>query len=718
MSRPCENSVNFQGQPELAPSGVKRRTRTSAAMIGLALSMGATSLVLPRQSDGAVAAEPQVTEDTVATLPDASAASLPSGIGSTIATAPTAVRFTEHKVREGETLQRLAVQYRVSVLDIVNANRLPLDAVLEVGQTIQIPVHSGSSLNLPQTGSIGSTHESTRESSQLVASSDLSQVPDVSNANIASTANAQVRTDRDSALDRLRQQRDRLKDSLAELRVEESNSAVHSSSVSQPASVALATPAQNKPEEAPVATEVPSVPAQPLVVASSPLPVASPVPEVTPAEAAESQALVAHASTGEGQEQFNKLPSTTVPTTQQSTYRVNPGDTIAAIARAHNIPQSLLINANRISDPNVIFVGQVLTLPSTQPTANFIAPAPAPVQVATADTSTIPVSLPVPQASPAVPVTLPGQGGVASPSTTAFLPSANGQSTTGSATSTASGFNPYVENLLSEVKELRHRNQSSQAVAQPAVEAQTQSVADTASRPAALQTVPASSNAIVTTGSSARNPHLTSANATQTVATIPVSAPIVAPTTTAQPAASPVARAAQPDLVATATLGSENYAPLLQPVTGRLVSPDLPPLPGADSFLPNGSGIFNGYIWPAQGMLTSGYGWRWGRMHQGIDIAADIGTPIHAAADGVVEYAGWNSGGYGNMVEIRHADGSMTRYAHMNAILVQTGQRVSQGEQIGEMGSTGYSTGPHLHFEVHLADQGTVNPMAYLPADR
>jgi murein DD-endopeptidase MepM/ murein hydrolase activator NlpD len=81
-----------------------------------------------------------------------------------------------------------------------------------------------------------------------------------------------------------------------------------------------------------------------------------------------------------------------------------------------------------------------------------------------------------------------------------------------------------------------------------------------------------------------------------------------------------------------------------------------------------------------------------------------------------VQFAGWNSGGYGNMVEVRHSDGSMTRYAHMNAIYVQEGQQVGQADQIGEMGSTGYSTGPHLHFEVHPNGGDAVNPIAYLPA--
>ncbi|MBD2044002.1 M23 family metallopeptidase [Microcoleus sp. FACHB-672] len=139
---------------------------------------------------------------------------------------------------------------------------------------------------------------------------------------------------------------------------------------------------------------------------------------------------------------------------------------------------------------------------------------------------------------------------------------------------------------------------------------------------------------------------------------------------------------------------------------------ELPPLSAPDTYLPNSP--VQGYIWPAQGQLSSGYGWRWGRMHNGIDIAGPIGTPILAAATGVVTYAAWDEGGYGNLVEIQHPDGSITRYAHNDRIWVRAGQRVQQGQQISEMGSTGYSTGPHLHFELRVAGQGAVDPMAYL----
>lgn len=144
----------------------------------------------------------------------------------------------------------------------------------------------------------------------------------------------------------------------------------------------------------------------------------------------------------------------------------------------------------------------------------------------------------------------------------------------------------------------------------------------------------------------------------------------------------------------------------------------IPPLAAAPTYLPTPTQMQRGFIWPAQGTLTSGYGMRWGRLHKGIDIASAIGTPILAAASGVVTYAGWNRGGYGNLVEIEHPDGSLTRYAHNQRILVRTGQQVKQGQQIAYMGNTGYSTGPHLHFEIHPPNRGAVDPMAYLSRDR
>jgi murein DD-endopeptidase MepM/ murein hydrolase activator NlpD len=111
---------------------------------------------------------------------------------------------------------------------------------------------------------------------------------------------------------------------------------------------------------------------------------------------------------------------------------------------------------------------------------------------------------------------------------------------------------------------------------------------------------------------------------------------------------------------------------------------------------------------------TSGFGPRWGRMHEGVDMAAPVGTPIYAPADGVVIFAGWQSG-YGRLIKIQHEFGIETRYGHLNAIRVEVGQRVSRGERIGDMGNSGRSTGPHLHYEIRVGGE-PLNPMIYIGA--
>ena len=117
--------------------------------------------------------------------------------------------------------------------------------------------------------------------------------------------------------------------------------------------------------------------------------------------------------------------------------------------------------------------------------------------------------------------------------------------------------------------------------------------------------------------------------------------------------------------------------------------------------------------WPCQGRLTSGFGPRWGTIHQGIDIANAAGTPIYAAGDGEVFYAQWNSGGYGYQVRIDHGGGIVTTYAHCSSVVASPGQRVTRGTLIAYMGTTGNSTGNHCHFEVRVNGVAT-NPMGWL----
>jgi murein DD-endopeptidase MepM/ murein hydrolase activator NlpD len=611
--------------------GARRKHRTSAAMLGLALSMGTSGLMVPRQDERATAAEP--------TAPDLQ-------ISETSQSVSKRDSF-EHVVREGETLLSLSRQYRVAVEAIASANGLKTSSTLAVGQVVKVP---DSSLQATTTPNESIPEKIQSQSGTLVASSEL-QRAQIANA---STAVDSATAQRNEALARLRQERSRLMDRLANLPESESTQLT---AVPEPvADVQVpAEPDASEVSDNSIAKEptwlrpvqpreatAQSAPVQPVLVQ----PTAEAAPSVTlPNRTADSRPVTAPVAP-------SVAPVVSAPRVaaaglnQFSTYRVNLGDTVASIARAHNVTPSLLVSTNRLIDPNVIFVGQTLRIPD----APSVGGADSPVALSRAFRES--------NASEAS----------RAPS---FQPTALRSTNVGAGGN--SGENPYVQNLLSEVRALREQRFSrSQAESQPAA---------APVRIARVNPPPAPSSDSVRIRVTEARPESSRSNA---------------------------------QVLAVAPAGSESYSPLLRPSNGTVVSPDVPPLPGGDNYLPEGSSS-NGYLWPARGVLTSGYGWRWGRMHSGIDIAADVGTPIYSVADGVVEYADWNSGGYGNLVEIRHPDGSLTRYAHLDSIGVRQGERVKQGQQIAEMGSTGYSTGPHLHFEIHLANQGSVNPMSYLP---
>jgi murein DD-endopeptidase MepM/ murein hydrolase activator NlpD len=127
---------------------------------------------------------------------------------------------------------------------------------------------------------------------------------------------------------------------------------------------------------------------------------------------------------------------------------------------------------------------------------------------------------------------------------------------------------------------------------------------------------------------------------------------------------------------------------------------------------PTGAASAAGFVWPVHGIFTSGFGWRWGRMHEGIDLAVGNGTSVVASASGTVIVAGW-MGGYGNLVVVDHGNGLATAYGHNTSVTVGVGQSVAQGQLIAYSGNTGHSTGPHVHFEVRV--NGTpVDPLGYL----
>lgn len=124
------------------------------------------------------------------------------------------------------------------------------------------------------------------------------------------------------------------------------------------------------------------------------------------------------------------------------------------------------------------------------------------------------------------------------------------------------------------------------------------------------------------------------------------------------------------------------------------------------------------YVWPLHGRITSYFGRRslglgTSNFHRGIDVAAPSGTPVHAARSGTVVFSGWSTSGYGYLIRIRHMGGDETWYGHFSTLLTSVGDHVSQGQAIGLVGSTGISTGPHLHFELHEAGSA-VDPIGYL----
>jgi murein DD-endopeptidase MepM/ murein hydrolase activator NlpD len=431
-----------------------------------------------------------------------------------------------------------------------------------------------------------------------------------------------------------------------------------------------------------------------------------------------------------------------------STYAVRPGDTLASIARRHQVSLQELARLNGIANPNLIFVSQRLTLPAGAAAGSYLG-----TPALGADPSVAVASRSLVDLVPALPTGNP-QNTLAP--TGSLVPGVVPETQQPGLSPQGSSFSPHIQSLLGEIHALQAKYRTGQdtlgmaspvqagvVVAEPTsggTEVRSDRLGSDRPSPTVpqapvalmpvvsnpgVQTIEPQMIPVVPAPTAAPEVALLSVNERvnpefqrQGMAIAPEAIGVFDPIQSAGPRVNePVAPIAQPltpeqQLVAAAPLGSENYEPLVQSLLGQQVSPQLPPL-SVDPYLPKG--VAQGYIWPAQGTLTSGFGWRWGRMHKGVDIAAGVGTPIVAAASGVVTYAGWNSGGYGNLVEVQHADGSTTLYAHNNRILVSEGQRVQQGQQIAEMGSTGYSTGPHLHFEIHPSGQGAVNPMAYLP---
>ncbi|WP_341739317.1 peptidoglycan DD-metalloendopeptidase family protein [Microcoleus sp. CAWBG640] len=770
----------------------------SLATLGLAISVGASGILLPRTGDSARASELAPTPEPTAEVQPASANEIPTSVGDTspVASAAQPDKQVAVKVQPGQTLWELSQDYAVAPNALATANGIKSETLLQVGQKLTIP---SADVVAPQQN-VGNTPDAAAEETSQVnpeqkldltgsepASSPVVQSGEQSTATIplgtpTPEPNSSFVPNPNGAIESLKKQENRTT-AVGQTQLESEGGTSSSTS----SAVSLQSPAP---------TQASSTSATPTGIPNSGFAQSSSIEQSLVTPSLPSAVVVAPANT------------TSAPT--DVLYRVRPGDTLDAIASSQGVSAQDLIAVNKLGNPNLLNVNQRLKIPkagSNNPAVQASVSIQASNSTSVFSAASVPASLNPSSSTPEIPgagvtvsaptvpmvsplANLEGLNNISAPMVpqinnipltqvsqtisdpgklelqgepkftgavdTSALPmpatasstlnaasaqpanwtpvvSTQGLATDGASvlpdssaatTPSAEALNPYAERLRAEVVRLREEYRAERNSIGP------NSVALAPTQDPEAQ-VPGGN---LSEDSERLNPYLYTpeyAGTVQNEISRPPSRVWSQEVQKQQQERFDPARAAQwqpidltPNsnlerpVVATAPLGSQGYDPLSNPSLGQMVSPELPPLSGADTYLPNGSKqSANGFIWPAKGVFTSGYGWRWGRMHKGIDVAGPIGTPIVAASDGVVTYAQWNDGGYGYLVEITHPDGTETVYAHNSRILVQKGQKVAQGEQISEMGSTGNSTGPHLHFEIHPAGSGAVNPMAFLPKD-
>jgi murein DD-endopeptidase MepM/ murein hydrolase activator NlpD len=771
----------------------------SLATIGLAISVGASGILLPRTGDSARASELAPTPEPTAEVQPASASELATSVGDASLVAPVAEssKRVAVKVQPGQTLWELSQDYAVAPNALATANGIKSDTLLQVGQQLTIPPTEVIS---PQQNA-GNTAVAAPEYAPVVnpeqkldlTGSEPSSRPVVQSGPQSTAANslATTRPDQNSivvpntngAIDSLKKQENRTAELGLTQLGSESGTSLSTSAVSL---------------QSPAPTQASSTSATRTVIPNAGLgQTTSPIEQSLVTPSLPSAVVVPSAGT--------------TPALTDVSYSVRPGDTLGAIASSQGVQAKDLISINKLGNPNLLNVNQRLKIPQVG-VNNRAVQASASIQASNSTSvfsaASVPASLNPSSSTPEIPgsgvtvsaptapivsplANLEGLNNISAPMvpqinnisltqvsqsiseprklelqgeptftgavdtsalpmpatatanstlTAAYPQPANwtpvvstqslatdtaNAVTESSATQSAQELSPYAERLRAEVVRLRSEYRAERNAIGP----NSVALAPTEDPEARVATgKPSEDNEQL-------NPYLYTPDYGGTVQneiSRPPSRGWSEEVQKQQQERFDAARAAQSQpinltptsnldrpVVATAPLGAQGYDPLSHPSLGQMVSPELPPLSSPDTYLPNGSKqqSANGFIWPAKGVFTSGYGWRWGRMHKGIDVAGPIGTPIVAASDGVVTYAQWNDGGYGYLVEITHPDGTETVYAHNSRILVQKGQKVAQGEQISEMGSTGFSTGPHLHFEIHPAGSGAVNPMAFLPKD-
>ena len=731
---------------------VNRRVRTKAAMIGLAISMGATSLLVTRQSDQAQAAVPVGSQKATSTIP---------------AVPDTEVKFASTKL-ESQAVSSASVPENPVIVEPTAVSQVPgLEAKWQVaakGMSLQVPaserfsqgtaVYKNSTYLKPQVAqrlnntlaetsfpTVNNLSESSADGVGITNASLTAQPQTVATSTAAnSEINAQLKAQQEFALNRLQEKSNRLRNSLAQLRSGETKDLSQADmGLAQPTTVVEKT-----------------------ILAQSDI-----------SGDASKANLISKLKQKTQTTALRPATPKVIASSTRTAYEVKPGDTLAAIASRYNTSVSELVKANNLNNPNELKISQQLIIPAVQieatvannPTVastTFVESSKTP-HVATssinigsansylpssqsptiADNSNITVPTPVTvqiQANSATDletaptaVTSYGVGGENQVPQT-FAEMQQFKAATNRVARGNNNNNDRLRGLQSEIQRLQQKYRAQQSGNLVV------SAAATETNNAAILT-PISTPNNFTVPNSAARPNSVAIQ-------IPVPTPIrsnysvqpikpqfrttVRPSEAVNPeflpnlgSASQWTPSRTPSATKVATpSGRVNASDSLGMMRGRTVSPQvIPPLAAVDQYLPRPideltsppSSSTLAYTWPAKGTLTSGFGMRWGRPHKGIDIANSTGTPVVASAEGTIEKAGWNNGGYGNLVEIHHPDGSSTRYAHNSKILVQPGQQVHQGETIALMGTTGHSTGPHSHFEIHPSGKGAVNPIAFLP---
>ena len=767
---------------------VNHRVGKQAAMIGLAISMGASSLLVTRQSDQVLAAAHVGSQKVASRIP---------------AVSDNTVKFAATQMGTQTVLSARMPKNSV-ILEPTAISHLPgIEAKLPVtARQMSEPVTVSTSLNSELTGLGGL-------STQTGNLTGKPEVQVIESTDTSGEINAQLKAQQKFALNRLQAKSNRLRNSLAELGSEETKNL----SKTQRLSIeSIANPEElstvNNDNTKDLVSEFTQTP-----------------------------------ETSESNSQAVKKTPQFVAVSGEKDYEVKPGDTLAAIASRYNISVAELVQGNNLSNPDQLKISQRLTIPATEVRSfraiqvpivlnsnsaySSHAPQPANYPVTTASiypglpagSSQLPgytnndsVSIPIPvianqqtevytQTEPTN-VNAQGLGGDTPVPTISAqrqpaqkspeeevrsidhegLRSLHGEierlreryrnQNSGNANNLVATEPekapitipvPQTNSPEAEIERLRqqYRNQNSgnannpvakepEKAATPIRVAQTNSPeaeierlrqqyrnqnSGNANNPVAKEPEKAAIPIRVVTPNHAA---ASSQAAEGQNTSIPISIPAYSQSANSQNRTrgnEPInpqfsAQFNSSDQKTTTFPTSADISDNLGDRRGTIVTPQLqpqlPPLAAVDQYLPKPidattpafSTSSTTYIWPARGVLTSGYGRRWGRMHRGIDIANATGTPIYAAADGVVETSGWNRGGFGILVDIRHADGTLTRYAHNHRTLVRVGQQVTQGQQIAEMGSTGFSTGPHIHFEIHPPGKGAIDPIALLPRER